>query len=310
MAMSGKQGRLWIAATCLAASIVMPGASTAQEPRLGGQTPTTDQASQPFSTALDNDAQRTALLREGSVLVEVRGTLTRAPGPGWWRYDVEAENPNHAGYAFTVLPSQALSDMIRIVESMPDERTVFEATGMIFVYRYRNYFLPTHVPRIVAFEPAATIDEEPAAETQPDVEDPETADAPELDLDPIEAIIRNLERSVGDVPRSSAPTFDEIEAEKPDLLPDGATVLSRRGRLIRDGGGAWLFVFDSDVTGNVDPPMILLPCLMLERMERYADRIGASAPLVISGHVHRFEDRNYLMPSMFQIPRQRTILRP
>ena len=87
-------------------------------------------------------------------------------------------------------------------------------------------------------------------------------------------------------------------------------VLWRRGRIVRDGGGAWLFLFDADASGLADPPMILLPCLLLERMERYAQRAAPEAPMLLNGRVFRYHERNYLLPSVFQIPRHRTPLHP
>ena len=80
--------------------------------------------------------------------------------------------------------------------------------------------------------------------------------------------------------------------------------------MVRDGGGAWLFLFDADASGLADPPMILLPCLLLERMERYAQRAESHAPMLLSGRVFRYHQVNYLLPTTFQIPRERTPLRP
>ena len=99
-------------------------------------------------------------------------------------------------------------------------------------------------------------------------------------------------------------------ARQENLMREGTTVLSRRGSLRRDRGGAWVFVFDSDATGLADPPLTLLPCLLLERIENHVRRTGDNVPVLLSGQVYVFEGRNYLMPSVYRIPRERTVLTP
>jgi hypothetical protein len=53
-----------------------------------------------------------------------------------------------------------------------------------------------------------------------------------------------------------------------------------------------------------------MPCLLLERMEDYARRAGRTAPLLLSGEVYRYHGRGYVLPTLFRIPSQRTVLRP
>lgn len=92
-------------------------------------------------------------------------------------------------------------------------------------------------------------------------------------------------------------------------MREGANIVMRRGRINRDASGAWLFVFDADARGMSDPPMTLLPCLLLERLERHYQSRG-NAPVLLSGRVFLYEDRNYLLPSVYQLPRQRDIVTP
>jgi hypothetical protein len=49
---------------------------------------------------------------------------------------------------------------------------------------------------------------------------------------------------------------------------------------------------------------------LLERIETYVQRAGSTAPVLLSGRVHAYEGRGYLLPTVFQIPRERTMLRP
>ena len=237
------------------------------------------------------------LLREGSYLVEVRGTMRLNEATNWWQFTIDREDPKHPAYELALLPCQLMADMRRITEGMSRQQVVFETTGQVFVYRGRNFFLPTHAPHVVGIaEPTAT----PAPQERPD----EGSNA-----DSAEAILRSLQQAVGEVARNPAVGGGAATGEV-ELIPEGTQVVARRGRMSRGPRGTWWFTFDADVDGLVDPPMVLLPCLLRERMERYAERSGGRAAMLLSGRVYLYEDRNYILPTMFQIPRERTALRP
>ena len=240
------------------------------------------------------------LLREGSYLVEVRGTMRFNEATKWWRFTIDREDPKHAAYELALLPCQLMADMRRITQGMPQQEVVFEATGQVFVYRGRNFFLPTHAPHVVGI---AARPESPAQEDQPD----EGADA-----DSAESILRNLDQAVGEIARSPAVGGGAaaVEAGEVELIQEGTQVVARRGRMSRGPRGTWWYTFDADAQGLADPPMVLLPCLLRERMERYAERSGGRAAMLLSGRVFQYEDRNYILPTMFQIPRERTALHP
>ena len=52
-------------------------------------------------------------------------------------------------------------------------------------------------------------------------------------------------------------------------MHEGTLLMSRRGQIRRNRQGGWIFVFDADAEGRADPPVALLPCLMLETIERH-----------------------------------------
>jgi len=54
----------------------------------------------------------------------------------------------------------------------------------------------------------------------------------------------------------------------------------------------------------------LLPCLLLERIEDYARRLGNNSPAIISGQVFLYHGHTYLLPTMFRIPQERKNLMP
>ena len=93
-------------------------------------------------------------------------------------------------------------------------------------------------------------------------------------------------------------------------MTEGTILLSRRGKIRRAGAGAFIFVFDADAEGLADPPMPLLPCLLLERLELHAHLTGERAAILLSGRVHTFRGQNYLRPTLYRVPRERTILTP
>ena len=207
-------------------------------------------------------------------------------------------------FSNSVAPSWKFLDDCRLnleqlVESMSEQEIVFDLTGQVFVYHGRNYLLPTHAPRLVEYVPPP-----------PAVADDGVAP---LDADSGEALLRELERTVGPAVRSSrrgAASRDDRDPDRPKLLAPGTVLLRRRGWMNREPDAAWSFIFGADAAGLADPSMILLPCLMLEVMEDAAQTRGHSAPLLVSGRVYRYHQRNYLLPTLFQIPNLRTPLFP
>lgn len=90
---------------------------------------------------------------------------------------------------------------------------------------------------------------------------------------------------------------------KHGLVREGAFIVSRLARITRsDTGGEWMVTFDSDRTGQMDPPMVLIPCRLLERLIRTAQSEGDAARIIISGQVYVYHDVNYLLPTVMHRP--------
>lgn len=265
---------------------------------------------------------RAALLREGSHLVEVTGVMKPDELTGEWRFHISRDDPSAPGYVLTMLPSTLLGEMIAIVKSSPDTEVVFETTGEVFVYRTRNYLLPTHPPRLVRHSSDASPTTAPDAPAEPASEGSDESE------DSVEDIMRKLDEAVDTVAppahaddsrlARSAEGDDEAQSQdlgvgpgrSENLLREGTAILSRRGQVRRDSGGAWVFVFDADASGLADPPLTLLPCLLLERIETQVRKRGDTAPVLLSGHIYVFEGRNYIMPSVYRVSREHTVLSP
>jgi hypothetical protein len=284
----------------LLGALVATGAGA--EPRPAAPEPTTDpDPTRPAALAPAPLAAGT-LLREGSFILRTKGSLHRDDGSGWWVFRIAPDDPHQQIGELTLLPCSLLENLEPLVESAPQERTVFDLTGQVFVYQGRNYLLPTHAPRLVEYVPP------PPAEPAPVTPGANTPGA-----ESARSILRELEQTVGPVLRSSQtgrPSGPASEPGRPELLPPGTVVLWRRGWLVRETGGAWSFVFEADASGLADPPMILLPCLLLEEMDRHARRSDPDRALLVSGRVERYHARNYLLPTSYQIPRHHTPLRP
>ncbi len=87
-------------------------------------------------------------------------------------------------------------------------------------------------------------------------------------------------------------------------MREGAFINNRRGRMVRGAGGEFLFSFDGDANGKVDPAMVLMPSMNLAAMERLFDKGGDSVSFTLSGQVFLYKGRNHVLPTVFQVNRR------
>jgi hypothetical protein len=281
---------------------------------------------------------RAPLLREGSHLVEVEARLRRDPESQKWMLLIQSSDqhrggvqpiggPEAASRHLIVLPCTALAEMERMVESAPrDSQMRFRVTGQVSAYRGRNYVMPRHAPALVDHA-----SDKSNAATQPATRPGSAGDSAAPDAaagattaprsESTQQIIEDLERSTGPVMRSSrgrgdgtngasGEHSDAAPASNQPLLREDTKIVNRRGKLVRDSAGGWTLVFDADAAGLADPPMKLLPCLLLERIEDYAKKQGNNSPALISGTVSTYHGRNYLLPTVFRVPQDRKNITP
>jgi len=228
------------------------------------------------------------LLREGAFLSGVRGEMRRF-GTDRWAFVFNPGVDGHSLPPMAMLPCMTLSAMEQIVASR-DGAVPFVISGQVFVYRGRNYLLPTmHAlasDRRDA-EPAPSGDEAPldpgaASEHDPSVDD----------------LIMALEEATPR--RGEAPAPARLDSPTPGLLREGTYLVMRRGRMVRDGS-EWRFLIDNDVDDpmGVDPPMTLMQCQTLAMIERTAGQRREGLAFVLSGRVFVYNGRNFLLPTMF-----------
>ncbi|MCC5830723.1 MAG: hypothetical protein JJU36_14850 [Phycisphaeraceae bacterium] len=90
--------------------------------------------------------------------------------------------------------------------------------------------------------------------------------------------------------------------EQPTLRREGEFIVNRRGRLVRSPDGQHaVFTFDQQRASRADPPMIILPCQLLQNMEDLVRDRGDDLSFIISGQIYTYRGANYLMPTMMRI---------
>ena len=60
-----------------------------------------------------------------------------------------------------------------------------------------------------------------------------------------------------------------------------------------------MFAFDADgdTAASAEPPMLMMPCKLLQLMEDVVIERGDQVVFVVSGRVHTFRGANYLLPT-------------
>lgn len=292
-------------------------------------TPTRTRVAQPVRPGLTAGADwaeaaglRPAGLPEGTFLIEREGRIIDAPAgrkvfvPTGDR--VAGEGP------VLILPTASLERLELAATGRGDEPAV-RVSGEIFVYHGRSYLLMSsylmgHAEIQPAAEPVADPDADPAAEAGAEPAS-ETGDESEPEVpaslrdDPdVRGLLDELEaaaapgRSDASGEPDAEPAAGAGRTAPPtagvNLVPDGTPIIRRRGRIVRTGDGAWAFVFDNDLDDPVSgQAMIVMPCLLLQRMERQALVDADAFQLVVSGRIHTHAGQAYVLPTMMlQVP--------
>jgi len=239
------------------------------------------------------------LLRDGAALAGAAGRLVRSRH-GFWEFVVVPDDRSREPASFIVLPSHTLSRMERAVEASTTDDG-FEVTGTVYVFDGENYLLPLSAPRIDPDQPgsAETVQQPEPSESSP----PGQRDTSQLTA---EEIIRGVERDVPAarslvVDEPSDPLVDSLEDVASDGFDDGAIMMSRRGRITRTAEGGWRFNFAADAAGLSDPPMTLLPCLLLESIRNRIEVDGDDQVFLMTGQVFSYHGRRFMLPTMFRM---------
>lgn len=245
------------------------------------------------------------LLPEGSVISSASGTMVR-PRPGDpWHFRVRSTRADATTPVrdLVLMPSRALEDMER-TQANHGPGAVMVVTGDVTVFDGRNWLLPRHVELLAAPAVRQVPTEVPA---DPSIDQDDSLDdgmrSGATAGDSIADIVADLQDSVELLPRSvdDGTTTDMTE----EVIPDGTLILSRRGRLMRGHHGAWVFVFDADVWGTSDAPVVLLPSPTLTKLIKDGRRADYREPIQISGSLSTYRGRAFLVPTAYSTLYQR-----
>lgn len=256
------------------------------------------------------------LIREGAFLADRQGWV-RPVGAMRWAMVFDKAEDGTVDAPMALLPSLKLMEMRRIVEARP-ETVTFRVSGRVFVFKGRNYLLPTFfVTMAQAGEPPAGVSElsrESASEARQAFDDLLGKD-PEDQNDP-EAMLRRVDKATPTqtVPSPAAVTDQSAdgqtapggEAALPGggadrLVREGTMIVGRRGRLVRGPAGELVFAVDNGAGAEGPASLRLLPCLNLQEMERLSRAHPVPLQFKVSGEVFVYDGQNFLLPTMYLI---------
>lgn len=88
---------------------------------------------------------------------------------------------------------------------------------------------------------------------------------------------------------------------KPKLRREGEFVVNRQGRLLRSNDGQhMIFAYKSDSKLEPEPPMIVVPCQLLQNMEEMMLERGDQINFSITGQILTYHGTNYILPTMMK----------
>ncbi len=236
-----------------------------------------------------------ALLTTGSLLHNVQGKLVIKSGQ---RYPEFRLLHHKKGWpqGIRLLPCMALQAM----EQIHQPHIGFVLSGMLSQYHHQLYLLPNADVRLLRkpFKkrpPTSTPTTGPITASM--AEKTSAQDVLNNLLAhhisrPVEQLVKIkpmlFARAIPDLPQPSG-------VRQRVALPEGSYIWNRAGRLLFNQPlHEWIFVFQADNASLAEPPLIMLPCQLLERMETRSAQRGTEIEFRVSGNITEFKGRNYL----------------
>ena len=242
-------------------------------------------------------------LPEGTFLTGAQGIVVPLTAGGW-AFVFDADTEGKADPPMVLQPSMQTAAMLRLVQASDDTMTL-RIAGEVQRYLGRHYLLPYRFDVVSGEESAEQKPaEERAEEAQEQLEQggEETADD----------IASRVDRAMENTQRRSIP--NATTPGEADVTPDsritleGTLVIDLAGRVGRNSSGLWVFTTDNDADNaeiedddTLAGEITLVPCLMLQALERELNLAPSRARLTLSGRVLVFEGDNYLLPTLFRL---------
>jgi len=274
------------------------------------------------------------LLPEGTFIISRNATLLPAGSTGAWVVQFTNEPGESKLPPCYLMPSRRLARLENSLARQPEIKSFSViVSGQLFVYQNYQFLMLTATPRLNA-TPEKTEQTNnttpPADQTEnkqgiTTTKQPETKTTPPSASTDVEKMIHELETGGpaapiirGNESPAAQPNKDTANDEnspqansQAEPLREGIFINNRLVRMVRSPiNGAWSIVFDSDSAGLQDPPLIILPCRLLEQMEKRAKQLGDRFQLKISGTVYLYHDGKYLLPTIMTIPYKQDNLSP
>lgn len=236
------------------------------------------------------------LLPEGSFIVQLEGLVHRSV-QGAWIFEPTDLVDESAIKPMIVLPSQTLTRLIQIV-GLDTAHNEVALTGEVLLYRGRNYLLITAITAEASGESEAQAPEpeEPGDITENlELSDPLSKSVQDL-IDELEEA-RHADRAI------LQPMTSNIGSGRAPV-PEGRTFMRRRARLTYQSAGEIAVSFDNDPDFVIEAPLVVLPCHLLEQVERIIENHGDAIAVRVSGQSYAYNGRSFIKPNSIVIERQ------
>ena len=253
---------------------------------------------------IDVPEQPGRLLPEGAFIVQLEGRV-HSTAPGAWVFEPTQLVDNAQIKPMVILPSQSLARLIQLV-GHGAENNLVSLTGETLLYRGRNYLLVSaiaahaHEAELTASTPSP---DAPAQPEQPEQEEPGDDEPRPAYSQSVQDLIKELEEARHADRTILQPTSSKAGSGRAPV-PEGRTFMRRRARLTYLSAGEIALAFDNDPDQIIDVPLVVLPCHLLERMERIVESRGDSLTVRVSGQSYAYNGRSYVLPTSLTIERQ------
>lgn len=259
------------------------------------------------------------LVREGAFLSNMRGELRRTEIGLVMDFAPDAQTGERL-VSMVLERGMTLSAMEQIFQAH-DEPIGFVVSGQVFVYHGRNYLLPTRFAITTHAEP-----ERSNPETPGDASGDTPGETPgETGADPAPAGLAGFddESAVEPTIEGLLDGFDPVAGDEDQPMSPGASgggsglregtmIAQVRGRVLPGPGGELLFTQDTDADPDGEsvraelPPMPLLPCLNVERLEALRLEWGDRLVVSMSGRIFVDAGNPALLPTMYIVELDRS----